>query len=210
MPLHKIGKVGIGLHIYLHRPLKVKLPSIAGHFRSCRPMKILLLFLLLLAIGVCGASQPIPESSASSDGGPASAMPIEFTRPEITPSTVKIYRTKSRHLHISGSNFPSTEGKYKLVLTFEPELREDVDYTMKVASTTQLDVTLLDDRAWCTEPGQLSIKSINILDKSVGFNVFLPESGAWQVAEVVEDANPRDRKLDESNDDATADFEIGT
>jgi len=127
-------------------------------------MKFRLIVLLMLAIEVC----------------------CEITRPEIIASTATIYRTKTRQLRIAGFNFPSPD-LYKMTFTFEPELIEGVEYTVSVASTTELQVTLLAGHAWRAEAGKLLVKSTIIVDRDGGFQIFPHASDDWTVAEVVAD-----------------------
>ena len=98
----------------------------------------------------------------------------------------KIYRTRSHNLRITGSNFPHSDDKCKLALTFEPELFEGEDYSLNFLNSNELSVSLLDNRAWMTEPGDLLIKSVYLYNESAGIRIFPARSNDWQVAEVID------------------------
>jgi len=74
-----------------------------------------------------------------------------------------------------------------MTLTFEPELIEGVEYTVSVASTTELNVTLLAGHAWRAEAGKLLVKSMIFDDLDGGFQIFPHARNDWTVAEVVAD-----------------------
>jgi hypothetical protein len=110
-----------------------------------------------------------------------------FERPEVHSSNKKVYRTHSHELHISGTGFPVPPSLYKPSLKFSPPLKEGVDYTLKVLERDDLEVTLLDGRAWSQEPGSLMVTHINTRGDEAGW-VKLPGDGV-HVAEVVEDVD---------------------
>eukprot|EP00598_Pedospumella_elongata_P004403 CAMPEP_0184984562 /NCGR_PEP_ID=MMETSP1098-20130426/13493_1 /TAXON_ID=89044 /ORGANISM="Spumella elongata, Strain CCAP 955/1" /LENGTH=941 /DNA_ID=CAMNT_0027508569 /DNA_START=116 /DNA_END=2941 /DNA_ORIENTATION=+ len=108
-----------------------------------------------------------------------------FERPEVHSDQKKIYRTHSHELHIIGQGFPDLESGYKVQLKFQPALVENVDYTMRVVDRTELELTLLDGRAWRPDAGGLMVTHINTRGDGAGW-VDLPGAGV-HVAEVVED-----------------------
>ena len=135
-------------------------------------MKLLQGFLLLFAFALHRALSTVAQNVTS--------------QPQITLSTVKIYRTNTRHLRVTGSNFPNPNGKQELSLMFEPELKQSVDYTIRVANENELDLTLLNNRAWRTAPGQLFIKSIILSELGISISFPTPGDGV-SVAEVIDD-----------------------
>lgn len=108
-----------------------------------------------------------------------------FERPEVHSDQKKIYRRHSHELHIIGQGFPALETGYKVQLKFQPALVENVDYTMRVVDRTELELTLLDGRAWRPDAGSLMVTHINTRGDGAGW-VDLPGAGV-HVAEVVED-----------------------
>ena len=66
-----------------------------------------------------------------------------FERPRIYPSDVKIYRTQTLQLHISGEGFTDRFSKMRLTVG---SLVEGTDYTITVLNREELVVTLLDGR----------------------------------------------------------------
>jgi len=108
-----------------------------------------------------------------------------FERPEIHSDQKKIYRTHSHEFHISGKGFPELETGHKPMLRFSPELTDGVDYTVRVVDRTELEMTLLDNRAWSGYPGALIVTHVNTRGDEGGW-IQLPGEGV-HVAEVVED-----------------------
>jgi hypothetical protein len=108
-----------------------------------------------------------------------------FERPEVHSDQKKVYRTHSHELHITGVGFPELETGHRAALKFSPPLIEDIDYTTRVVSRTELELTLLDGRAWRSSPGGLMVTHINTRGDSDGW-VDLPGDGV-HVAEIVED-----------------------
>ena len=106
-----------------------------------------------------------------------------FERPSIYSSNTKLYRTHSHELHIKGEGFPRILAKPKLL--FSPPLVEGEDYTVTVLDRTELEITLLDNRAWRSEPGGLQVTKINTRGDEAGW-VELPGDGV-HVADIVED-----------------------
>jgi len=111
-----------------------------------------------------------------------------FQRPEIHSDQKKIYRTHSHEFHISGEGFPELETGHKPMLRFKPELTEGVDYTLRVVDRTELEMTLLDNRAWRPNSGPLIVTHVNTKGGEGGW-IDLPGVGV-HVAEVVEDVDP--------------------
>jgi len=108
-----------------------------------------------------------------------------FERPEIHSDQKKLYRTHSHEFHISGTGFPEMETGFKPKLRFSPELTEGVDYTLRVVGRTEMELTLMDGRAWRSEPGPLIVSGVNTRGDEGGW-IDLPGEGV-HVAEVVED-----------------------
>lgn len=108
-----------------------------------------------------------------------------FERPQVYSDNKHIFRTHSHELHIRGTGFPLSDTEYRPKLKFSPALVENVDYTLKVLSRTELEVTLLDGRAWSTGPGALLVTAINTRGDDAGW-VTLPGQGV-HVAEIDED-----------------------
>jgi len=109
-----------------------------------------------------------------------------FERPKIYSSNTKLYRTHSHELHIKGEGFPKVLAKPKLV--FSPALVEGDDYTITVLDRTELEITLLDNKAWRSEPGGLQITRINTRGGDEAGWVDLPGDGI-HVADIVEDVD---------------------
>jgi len=108
-----------------------------------------------------------------------------FERPEIHSDQKKIYRTHSHEFHISGTGFPELETGYKPKLRFSPELTEGVDYTLRVVDRTDMELTLMDGRAWRPDTGPLIVTEVNTRGDEGGW-IDLPGEGV-HVAEVVLD-----------------------
>ena len=109
-----------------------------------------------------------------------------FERPKIYSSNTKLYRTHSHELHIKGEGFPKVLAKPKLV--FSPPLVEGEDYTVTVLDRTELEITLLDNKAWRSEPGGLQLTRINTRGGDEAGWVDLPGDGV-HVADIVEDVD---------------------
>ena len=62
------------------------------------------------------------------------------------PMQVKLYRTHSRELHLSGVGFTRSLGKTGLI--FEPPFTEGTDYSLLVVTRTALEITLLDGKRY--------------------------------------------------------------
>jgi hypothetical protein len=119
------------------------------------------------------------------NSGKGRDVAMVFERPEVYSGTKKLYRTHSHELHIQGTGFPLASSSFKPVLKFNTPLKEDVDYTLRVVSRTDLELTLLDGRAWRSEPGFLSVVSINTRGDEAGWVAF--NGDGVHVAEVLED-----------------------
>jgi hypothetical protein len=116
-----------------------------------------------------------------------------FERPDVHFSAVKIHRTQSNSLYVSGKGFPELKSGYKPSLRFSPALTEGIDYTTRVIDRTDLELTLLDRRSWRTSAGPLIISAINTRGDANGW-VDLPGEGV-HVAEVVEDIDASATRL---------------
>jgi hypothetical protein len=108
-----------------------------------------------------------------------------FERPEVHSDNIKIYRTHSHEFHVKGKGFPELRSGYKPSFRFSPALTEGIDYTTRVVDRTDVELTLLDGRAWRVSAGPLIISAINTRGDANGW-VDLPGEGV-HVAEVVED-----------------------
>lgn len=106
-----------------------------------------------------------------------------FERPQVFSSNQKIYRTHSHELHILGTGFPTVLAKPQV--KFSPELIEGTDYKITVKDRTDIEVTLLDGRAWTASTGPLQVTAINTRGDDSGW-ITIPGGGV-HVAEVVED-----------------------
>jgi hypothetical protein len=82
-----------------------------------------------------------------------------FERPEVHSGSDKLFRTQSHELHIFGKGFPKVMTKTQL--KFSPPLVVDKDYTIETISRTELEVTLLDKKAWRPDVGDLIVTHIN-------------------------------------------------
>jgi len=109
-----------------------------------------------------------------------------FERPSVYSCMNKIYRTHSHEFHFNGTGFPLLSSGYKPLFRFYPALK-DSDYTARVVSQQEVEVTLSDGAAWRSEPGPLQITHVNTRGDEAGW-VALPGSGV-HVAEVLEDVD---------------------
>lgn len=127
-------------------------------------MKLLLCALLtcLIASYLRYAVATNTESSAIS---PAVPLPIDLVQLTVVKSSVKINRTKSRILRIHGSNFPTTNSKDSILLKFDPELIQEIDFTTFPANGNGVNVILLEDRAWRAEPGPLLLTAVTSISE---------------------------------------------
>lgn len=106
-----------------------------------------------------------------------------FERPVVFSDQKKLFRTHSHEIHIKGQGFPTSVTKP--LLKFSSPLVEGTDYSLRVADRTEMEITLLDGKAWRAEPGPLLITSINTKGDDGGW-MALPGGGV-HVAEIVED-----------------------
>ena len=90
-----------------------------------------------------------------------------FERPDVYSGADKLYRTQSHELHIFGKGFPKVKAKTQL--KFSPPLAVDKDYTIETISRSELEVTLLDKRAWRADIGELKVTHINTLGDEYGW-----------------------------------------
>lgn len=113
-----------------------------------------------------------------------------FERPRVFPTDTKLFRTQTRELHIYGTGFPVptshlAPSPYKTQLKFSPPLNEGVDYQVKVINRFDLQVVLLEGRAWRSDAGPLMVTHVNTRGDDAGW-VVLPGDGV-RVANVEED-----------------------
>jgi hypothetical protein len=106
-----------------------------------------------------------------------------FERPQVFSGNTKLFRTHTHELHITGTGFPLVLGS--LQVEFNPPLREDVDYTVRVVSRTEAELTLMDKKAWSSEAGALIITRVNTKGTNDGW-ITLPGNGV-HVADVQDD-----------------------
>ena len=106
-----------------------------------------------------------------------------FERPDVFSGAEKIYRTQSHMVHIYGKGFPKVMAKTQL--RFNPPLIVDKDYTIQTITRTELEVTLLDNRAWRADVGDLQVTHINTLGDESGW-IAVGGSGGVHVAQVID------------------------
>ena len=82
-----------------------------------------------------------------------------FEHPNVYSGADKLFRTQSHVLHIFGKGFPKVMTKTQL--RFSPPLVVDKDYTIQTITRSELEVTLLDKRAWRADVGGLYVTHIN-------------------------------------------------
>jgi len=136
-------------------------------------------YLTLLAVNAGSGFVAVGPTNAAKGRDVATV----FERPSIYSSNTKIYRSHSHEIHIRGGGF--TKVLRKPQLQFTPPLTEGVDYTINVFDRTDMELTLLDGKAWRPDPGPLIISAINTRGDAGGW-VKLPGDGI-HVAEVIED-----------------------
>lgn len=90
-----------------------------------------------------------------------------FERPNVYSDNKKIYRTHSHELHIKGVGFPTSISTPQL--KFNPPLLAGTDYTVRVIDRTELEITLLDGRAWRDSAGPLQVTAINTRGDEAGW-----------------------------------------
>jgi hypothetical protein len=106
-----------------------------------------------------------------------------FERPTVLTNPIKIFRTHSHELHISGSGFPDALSGFKPQFRFSTPLTDTLDYTVKVIGRTEVELTLNDDTAWRKDAGPLVVTAINTRGDAAGW----VEVDSVMVAQVVED-----------------------
>jgi len=126
--------------------------------------------------------------------GPANAqkgkdVAMVFEHPEVYSGNTKLYRTHSHELHLKGVGFTKVLSSPKL--RFTPALVEGDDYSIKVVDRTDLEITLLDGRAWRSVKGPLQVTAINTRGDEGGWVELMGGDGV-HVAEVVEDIDAED------------------
>ncbi len=114
---------------------------------------------------------------------------IVFEHPDVYSSNTKLYRTHSHEFHIKGVGFTKVLSAPQL--RFTPKLTEGEDYTIRVIDRTDMEITLLDGRAWRTTPGPLQITAINTRGDDDGWVDLMGGDGV-HVAEVLEDIDAAD------------------
>jgi len=106
-----------------------------------------------------------------------------FERPVVFSDVKKVFRTHNHELHVRGAGFPTDVSEIQL--KFSPPLEEDVDYTVKVIERDELELTLMDGRAWRADPGSLLVTAVNSRGDEGGW-VDMPGEGV-HIAEIIED-----------------------
>jgi hypothetical protein len=117
------------------------------------------------------------------NSGKGKDVAMVFERPVVFSDNKKLYRTHSHEFHVRGGGFPTDVSEVKL--RFEPPLIEETDYKVRVVDRDDMEVTLVDGRAWRTEAGPLQIVAINSRGDDNGW-VTLPGGGV-HVADVIDD-----------------------
>jgi hypothetical protein len=118
------------------------------------------------------------------NSGKGRDVAMVFERPDVYSGVKKIFRTHSHELHIKGEGFPTSVTKPQL--KFNPPLIQDTDYSVRVIDRTELELTLLDGRAWRTDgPGALQVVGINTRGDEAGWVTF--GGDGIHVADVQED-----------------------
>jgi hypothetical protein len=108
-----------------------------------------------------------------------------FEPPQIFSSTKKIFRTHTHEFHIRGAGFPLPSTQYKPLIRFNTPLVDGVAYSIRVVARDDLEIILLDGKAWRPDAGDLIVTYINTRGDEAGWKK-LP--GEWvHVAQVVED-----------------------
>jgi hypothetical protein len=123
-------------------------------------------------------------SVGPTNSGKGRDVAMIFERPKVFSDNKKIYRTQSHEIHVTGSGFPDPGTSYRPLLKFNPAMDED-DYSLRVVSRTDLEITLKDGKAWRDEPGPLIIKAINTRGDESGWVTF--DGEGVHVAEVLKD-----------------------
>eukprot|EP01034_Spumella_vulgaris_P039210 gene39210-48428_t len=121
------------------------------------------------------------------NAGKGRDVAMVFERPTAFYDYNKLFRTHSHELHIKGRGFVSADSGHKTLLKFAPPLVLDTDYTIRVVDRTDIEVTLVDDRAWRADAGPLQLVAINTRGDEAGW-VLLPGDGV-HVAEVLDDVD---------------------
>lgn len=116
------------------------------------------------------------------NSGKGKDVAMVFERPQVFSDSKKIFRTHSHVIHIKGLGFPTSIADVKL--TFSPPLVENTDYIVRVVDRTELEVTLLDSRAWRSDAGNLAVTAINVRGDDAGLVAL---GGGVVVAEVIAD-----------------------
>lgn len=119
------------------------------------------------------------------NSGKGRDIAMVFERPNVYSDHKTIYRTQSHEFHIKGTGFPEMASSYKPSLKFSPPLTEGVDYTIRVIDRTELEVTLMDGRAWRSDQGSLTVTAINTRGDDAGWVKF--DGEGVHVAEVIKD-----------------------
>ena len=141
----------------------------------------------LTVLAVDAGDGMVPVGPANAQKGKDIAM--VFERPQVKSGNTKLYRTHSHELHIKGVGFTKVLSDPKL--RFSPALVEDEDYTIRVIDRTDMEITLLDGRAWRSQPGPLQVTAINCRGDEGGWIEIMGGDGV-HVAEVVDDVDSED------------------
>ncbi|MCL4419431.1 hypothetical protein M1146_05010 [Patescibacteria group bacterium] len=113
-----------------------------------------------------------------------------FERPAIFSDHKKIFKTHTHSFTIKGTGFPTTTTKFRPALKFEPALKENVDYTIRVIDRTTIEITLADTKAWRNEPGPLYVTGLNTRGDDAGWIDY--SKSKIYVAEVTEDTDAKE------------------
>eukprot|EP01040_Poterioochromonas_malhamensis_P011022 gene11022-12014_t len=122
------------------------------------------------------------------NSGKGRDIAMVFERPNVFSNHKSIFRTQSHEFHIKGTGFPEMSTTFKPMLKFSPPLTEGVDYAVRVVDRTDLEVTLLDGKAWAPPmgyPTSLSVVAINTRGDDAGWVKF--DGEGVHVAQVVKD-----------------------
>ena len=141
-------------------------------------------FLTLLAVNAGGVDGWVPVGPMNS--GKGKDIAAVFEKPAVHSSNEKLYRTHTHELHIEGAGF--TKGLMsKTKFRFNPPLVDGTDYVTRQIDRQDMEITLLDGRAWRESAGPLLITHVNTMGEDQGW-VAMPGDGV-HVADVVDDVD---------------------
>lgn len=137
--------------------------------------------LTLLAVDAGGGFVAVGPTNS----GKGRDIATVFERPAVFSGNPKLFRTQAHEVHVAGTGFPDLNSGFKVQLRFNPPLVVDVDYTIRVISRTEMELTLIDGRAWRPDAGSLLVTHINTRGDEAGW-VTLPGQGV-HIADVKDD-----------------------